>query len=391
VGGGASRVGNYGEVKQHWSELSNLAAQKNGYLLVYVSNESNFTVYFDNLQVVHKPGPIVEETHYYPFGLVISGISSKSAGTLTNKYKFGGKELQSNEFSDNSGLEMYDFGARNYDPQIGRWHTIDPLSDKMRRFSPYNYAFDNPIRYIDPDGMAPTDWYKNKKTGDYEWFNGSGAVAGYDHRGSSTQINSYTEYNGKKDVVQKYSLNSDGSVTSNGQKYGNGETVTTQGGTSITTGTGTSETSYFGTPEVTALASVGAAANADPGGVGVGGGIEVDLIGFKDNDFRMFGMDADGNTNIIRGSAHAEFVVGGGYEREEWRNSKGKAESKTETSGTIGIPMLGLTMKSETNNQTRENKTTLGISLFGIDAGYIFNVHTELFIPLIIEKSKPNK
>jgi hypothetical protein len=53
--------------------------------------------------------------------------------------------------------------------------------------------------------------------------------------------------------------------------------------------------------------------------------------------------------------------------------------------------MLGLTMKSETNNQTRENKTTLGISLFGIDAGYIFNVHTELFIPLIIEKSKPNK
>ena len=48
-------------------------------------------------------------------------------------------------------------------------------------------------------------------------------------------------------------------------------------------------------------------------------------------------------------------------------------------------------MKSETNNQTKENKTTLGISLFGIDVGNIFNIHTELFIPIIVEKNKSNK
>ncbi|WP_437398711.1 DUF6443 domain-containing protein [Flagellimonas lutimaris] len=96
---------------------------------------------------------IVEENNYYPFGLKHKGyneVVSSFGNSVAQKWKFGGKEYQE-EFD----LNWYDVTARNYDPALGRWMNIDPLAEQMRRHSPYNYAFDNPVFFIDPDGMAP--------------------------------------------------------------------------------------------------------------------------------------------------------------------------------------------------------------------------------------------
>ena len=81
----------------------------------------------------------------------------------TNKYLYNGKEKQDDELG-NIALNEYDYGARFYDPRIGRWHTVDPLAEKRIDFSVYSYVLDNPILRFDPNGL--TDFTFDKKTGE---------------------------------------------------------------------------------------------------------------------------------------------------------------------------------------------------------------------------------
>ena len=114
---------------------------KNAYIYNYTDHLGNVRLsYYKNRAGVLT---IDTESNYYPFGLKHEGYNENQS-TATFNYKYNGKELQE--------TGMYDYGARMYMPDIGRWGVVDPLAEMYRRYSPYNYTVNNPINFTDPDG-----------------------------------------------------------------------------------------------------------------------------------------------------------------------------------------------------------------------------------------------
>jgi RHS repeat-associated protein len=105
-----------------------------------------------------EDGDILQDDSYYPFGMAMEGLSFEDfTYSQTNKYLYNGKELQ-----DEFGLGWYDYGARFYDPQLGRWHVVDNKAEKYYSVTQYAYAINNPILFLDPDGNDIVIFYKEK-------------------------------------------------------------------------------------------------------------------------------------------------------------------------------------------------------------------------------------
>ena len=123
-----------------------------GYITFSGNQPIYHTFYKDHLGsnrvVVNQRGEVEQINHYYPFG----GLMAESTESKEQQFKYNGKE-----FEPMSGINLYDYGARFYDPVLGRFTAQDPLAEKYGPTSPYVYCVNDPIKHVDPDGREKVD------------------------------------------------------------------------------------------------------------------------------------------------------------------------------------------------------------------------------------------
>ncbi len=183
-------------------------AVKNGSSWDY---EYNLTDHLGNVRaVIHKGtnglAEVIQERHYYPFGMEMSTLSVNNS---TNKYLYNGKEHET-DFD----LDWYDYGARFYDPELGRFHSVDPFAEKYNILSPYNYCTNNPIKYVDPDGRDGMVTGSGIKQDPYvvtaTYFYENGSLNKDQIKALNEAVNAYNSMGGKDGIKNK---DADGNMT----------------------------------------------------------------------------------------------------------------------------------------------------------------------------------
>ncbi len=190
-------------------------AKNSRYVYQYSDHLGNTRLSYSDINKnnIVEANEILSEVDYYPFGLQHTENSiATTANKAAEKYQYNGKEFQ-----DELNLNVFDYGARNYDAAIGRWFNHDPLSEVT--LDPYSYTYNNPINLIDPTGMNPDGWIEHSTdkgdkliTYDAEVNTKQEAIdKGYQNVGTVSETLHYNGTNG----FDSYTLNKDGSVSDN--------------------------------------------------------------------------------------------------------------------------------------------------------------------------------
>lgn len=193
----------------------NLTAPQDGFAQVYVGNESDVDVYFDDISIEYQPILLVQENQYDPFGLDLVGVSRSV--TFENKFNWNGKEREA-EFD----LNWQDHGWRFYSPDLGRWSVSDPDAEEadQEAWSTYQFGLNNAIRYNDLDGRLFND-YTSKKDGSVEMRPTNDKYDRFFVEGNNVPITQLNKITYKDGVLVQFNVSTEAIVnnTTEGRNY----------------------------------------------------------------------------------------------------------------------------------------------------------------------------
>ncbi len=163
------RISTLAKGNEVWEELTlpHFTAPAKGRVEIFVVNESSLDVWFDDLTIAFEGALIAQENHYDPWGLELAGIGKQGL----DRFTFNAQSEKQKDLNGGKGY-FYETDFRGYDPQLGRFHGYDALASAFSGITPYQFGFNNPMRFNDPTGLSANDFFKGSN-GSVVWREGS--------------------------------------------------------------------------------------------------------------------------------------------------------------------------------------------------------------------------